>query len=381
MQESMLGVFAHPLMSVLLILFLHNANSMMNYTKTDLKGQGLTAVPTHASVIPTDTTDLDLSTNNLSEIPDLDLTEITTLNLTYNLFIAMPNLTSISGSLSYLCLEHNEISTLDDGNDFIFTNLIHLHVCHNKLRSIRRQLFERTPKLFLLTACSNRIRDFPDLTPISTKITTLDLSYNHISYIDPEQLNKLVALTTFKITSNRLSAFPDVAGPADTLTTLTMSVAATSTFPRLSLISKSLEKLTLRRSPLQTLPDLSDVIDTLTFLDLTKTEITKWPAERFSILHRLSELRLDVSMTETLPPICSPVPDMKIKLRSSSSNIANLCDCRNLWLKAAQLNGTTFDVDATCTEEDHWSVMSMQQMQKACTTNEQAGKFDTLRNP
>ena len=92
--------------------------------------------------------------------------------------------------------------------NFQHKDLTELNLSFNKIQKIQRGTFYYQEELERLDLSHNLIRSVEGFTSL-TKLTTLDLSYNQLHYIDPQSLESLHSLQSLDLSHNSLTQMDD----------------------------------------------------------------------------------------------------------------------------------------------------------------------------
>jgi hypothetical protein len=153
-------------------------------------------------------TTLDLSDNEISEIPDAiaELKNLTTLDLSDNEISEIPDAIAKLKNLTELFLYDNQISEIPDIISEL-KNLKVLHLGRNQINEISDAIAE-LKNLTGLYLRGNKISKIPDAISELKNLTTLDLSSNQISEI-PVAILELKILKTLDLGNNQISEIPE----------------------------------------------------------------------------------------------------------------------------------------------------------------------------
>lgn len=171
--------------------------------KLDLTGYNLTDISL-LKYLPENVTELNLSDNNISEIPADLFEELTGLE---NFYIERNKLTKLPKglfknckNLNWISFTGNKIEILEDGDFEGLDNLTILDFEKNKIRKIETNALAGMPKLEQLSFVGNGLETIPDgaLKPLAGSLTHLYIDENNISVLpkaisDCESLVELVA--------------------------------------------------------------------------------------------------------------------------------------------------------------------------------------------
>ena len=166
---------------------------------------------------------LDLHGNSIEDIPHAieSMSKLKILNLAGNKLTTMPMAAMAEMPLTEILASHNRLgghlfpSTISQ-----VTSLQILDVSHNALVSIGDGPFNM-PSLHTFDVSSNRLTALPDLT-VSHKLSTLNASENQIRTI-PEGFTLLQALKSADFSGNNLLTLDDGIGSMENLTILNIS--------------------------------------------------------------------------------------------------------------------------------------------------------------
>ena len=255
----------------------------------------LTEVPTN---IPAAETVVTLTNNAIASLDgQLDhMTNLQQLNIKINKLATMPKLSASAGStLTVLLLTRNEISEVCLVDLMPLSSLVTLQLHHNKLKV------------------------FPDLSPLGDTLDFLGMESNGMTTVPAERLKPLVKLTTLKLSSNSLTALPDVSALSGSLTTFQVN-------------NNLLERV---------------------------------GANEMQALNGITAVGLKNSLISSLPNVCFDTPT-KLDLRGSA---LDLCECSNAWLKQAEedCSLTLVITDGMCSgTATAWSAMTYAQLNTVC---------------
>jgi len=303
--------------------------------------------------------------NNLTgTIPNLNLSSLTVISLSYNqLTGAIPNFTNLP-NLTMLDLRSNKLS----GAIPNFTNLPNLTTLSfydNQLTGAIPN-FTNLPNLTTLDLRDNKlsgaIPDFTNLPNLTTldlyyndftgaipnfsnlpKLTQLDLSWNRLTGTIPDFTN-LPKLTRLNLSQNGLTgAIPNFSNLPN-LTRLDLSWnGLTGTIPNFTNLP-NLTTLYLRYNKLSgAIPDFTN-LPNLTWLDLDSNQLTE-TVPNFSNLPNLTTLSLDSNQLTGAIPNFSNLPKLTYlelytnQLTGTIPNFTNLSNLTTLYLHSNQLAG------------------------------------------
>ncbi len=237
-----------------------------------------------AEALQSGATELDLSNSQykdpkppqLTELPDSlrKLTQLTSLNLSYNQLTTLPDSLGQLTQLTSLNLSYNQLTTLPDSIGQL-TQLTSLDLSHNQLTSLSVSLGELT-QLTSLNLSDNQLTSLPDSLGQLTQLTELDLSSNQLTTL-PDSLGQLTQLTSLNLSYNQLTTLPDSLGQLTQLTSLNLSGNQLSTLPDSLGRLKKLHELNLGVNNLVSLPESIGALESLNDLNIAKNQIKKLP--------------------------------------------------------------------------------------------------------
>ncbi|KAI8506597.1 Leucine-rich repeat-containing protein 15 [Branchiostoma belcheri] len=267
--------------------------------------RGLTDVPAN---IPSDTTDIFLSYNNIQSLSHADFSNLTSLR---SLFLSNNNISSLpAGVFSHLTrlfelyLSNNHIADLPDGVFSHLTSLEHLDLSNNNISSLPAGIFSHLTRLLTLYLSNNHIADLPaGVFSHLTRLEELYLSDNHITDLPDGVFSNLTSLESLSLSNNNISSLP--AGVFSHLTRLFV--------------------LDLSDNHIADLPDgVFSILTSLQYLDLSNNKISSLPAGVFSHLTRLVDLHLSNNHIADLPDgVFSNLTSLE-SLSLSNNNISSL---------------------------------------------------------
>jgi internalin A len=157
-------------------------------------------------------TELDLSWNQLSELPAeiTQLSNLTTLDLSFNQLSELPAEITQLSNLTTLDLRNNQLSELP-AEITQLSNLTTLDLSFNQLSELPAEITQLS-NLTTLDLSFNQLSELPaEITQLSN-LTTLDLRNNQLSEL-PAEITQLSNLTTLLLEENPLkSPPPEIAG-------------------------------------------------------------------------------------------------------------------------------------------------------------------------
>ena len=184
--------------------------SFANAAEANYTNQGLDKVPMG---IPTSTTNLLLSKNNIAEVAAEDFSgfyQLKTLYLDFNKLQVFPNFSYISSSLEILFLNNNEIEVISESHLDNLVKLKKVLLSYNHLTNIPDVL---GPSLTLanLDLTGNRLKDTPCLTKLGRNLVNVNFNENQIENIQATCFRALGPGTIKEITfrDNNIATIPE----------------------------------------------------------------------------------------------------------------------------------------------------------------------------
>ena len=368
--------------------YIYNASG----TKVNKKNKDLHSFPTNAE-LPTDTTELYLDHNNITEVQPTDIAHLDSveiLSLSYNDFTDIPDLSVVGPTLESLYMTHNSIGELKVTSFQGLPNLQHLHLENSEISVIEPGTFAPLDSLKKLVMRGNPLADYPDMTGIGDSLQKLDFNKLSIYEIDIEQWNTLGKLTKFEAADNTLTEFPDIEGTTCTLMSIHVKKNSIREFPTLQNIGKTLQildlsynfiaaitrqqlsllkvilKLLLNDNIIIQLPNIADVKGSLEAINLSRNPLVI-DASRFLDYARVNNLFLTDTFIQRLPTLGANVSHMNLEVAQSNSSL-DICHCDHLWLKKAEEDGMTVVVnDASCgSDGTTWIHMTFAELIGVC---------------
>jgi hypothetical protein len=183
-----------------------------------------------SAVITAVTTILNLSQQNLKEIPILTFTQLRlkTLDVSSNHLAALPEEIGSLRNLTELSLFFNKIETMPDSLKNL-KNLRRLEVSYNRLRLVPEAVCELT-NLGELTLDNNRLKSLPENISYLENLTKLSLSHNQLTVL-PESIRELFNLTELSLRNNLLTSLPAGIGHLKNLKMLDLSLNPLNSIP------------------------------------------------------------------------------------------------------------------------------------------------------
>ena len=182
-------------------------NYYHSYVKyIDLKNVNIKEIPKEIQYL-TQLTKLDLSFNIITKIPKeiQYLTQLTELYLTINKIITIPKEIQYLTQLTVLNLGMNNIEVIPKEIQYL-TQLTRFSVSANNIVVVPKEIQYLT-HLTELNLSQNKIKEIPEEIQYLTQLTILDLSINQIQSI-PIQMTQLINLREFECHNNPIEYIP-----------------------------------------------------------------------------------------------------------------------------------------------------------------------------
>ncbi|MCD4777565.1 MAG: leucine-rich repeat domain-containing protein, partial [Desulfobacterales bacterium] len=276
---------------------------LANLTTLDLRGNQLTELPAEITQLAKLTT-LDLSGNQLSDLPAeiTQLTKLTTLNLSKNLLSELPAEITQLTKLTTLYLSHDQLTenqlTELPAEIAQLMNLNTLDLRGNQLTELPAEIGQLV-NLTTLNLSVNQLSELPAEITQLVNLTTLNLRGNQLSEL-PAEIGQLANLTTLHLWENELSELPAEIGQLANLTTLDLWGNQLSELPAEITQLVKLTTLYLSGNQLSELPAEITQLANLTTLDLSENKLSDLPAE-ITQLANLTTLNLSGNQMSELP--------------------------------------------------------------------------------
>ena len=207
--------------SILTHLPIEEICQITQLTTLNLSNNNLTQLPVEIGQL-TQLTELYLSYNKLTHLSVEigQLTQLTTLNLMYNNLTHLPVEIGNLSRLTTLYLQNNKLTHLpvEIGQ---LTQLTELYLRNNQLTQLPVEIGQLT-QLTKLYLSNNKLTQLPVEIGHITQLTTLNLSYNNITQL-PLEIGHLSQLTTLYLQNNELTHLPVEIGHLIQLTSLYLS--------------------------------------------------------------------------------------------------------------------------------------------------------------
>ena len=145
----------------------------------------------------------------LTAIPGDIPSDVQSVDISWNYCSNCTNIPSLS-ALTKLNLAYNQLTQFPDLRP-VRSTLTSVDLKNNDISSVRSD-YADLPALLELVLESNRLDQFPNLTEM-TSLETLKLSYNDIGYVPKELLTPLERLISLYMLETRISTLPDVYMP------------------------------------------------------------------------------------------------------------------------------------------------------------------------
>jgi hypothetical protein len=199
------------------------------------------------------TTILNLSQQNLKEIPILTFTQLRlkTLDISSNHLAVLPDEIGSLRNLTELSLFFNKIESMPDSLKNL-KNLRRLEVSYNRLKVVPECICELT-NLGELTLDNNRLKSLPENISYLENLTKLSLSHNQITVL-PESIRELFNLTELSLRNNLLTSLPAGIGQLKSLKMLDLSLNPLNSIPTSLTELPKLETLLISANQQKLLP-------------------------------------------------------------------------------------------------------------------------------
>ncbi|MEE6460780.1 hypothetical protein FKM82_001099 [Ascaphus truei] len=368
--------------------------------RADCSHQQLSEIP---SDLPRNITVLDLSHNQLKQLPSANLSkydQLVQLDVGFNILHQFdPALCENLPLLKILNLQHNEYNKISEKYFISCTNLIELHLNSNGISSISGNPFEKLANLCVLDMSRNKMTS----TALGTKqqlpnLQALLLFSNKISELKREALEFLgnTSLQKLDLSSNSVKVIhPGCFRPLRNLHTLT--IENTQLGPNLTqqlcseLVGTGIQVLLLSNVQLSKVHNTTFTglaATNLTTLDISKNSLSQIDSNSFVFLKDVEVLNLednDISHVSsgTFSGL-SKVKSLNLKNYFSHSKASKLDDLSFQWLKNLEFLNMDNNKISNLTENTFTGLTSLKVLSLSqCTVNLQTitnKTFSSLAN-
>jgi small GTP-binding protein len=266
---------------------------------------------------------LDISYNNLTELPDFirELSGLTSLNIRNTTLTELPVFIKEMKNLKALNLGGNNLTELPTCIGEL-KKLTSLDISYNSLTYLPDFIGELSG-LVSLNVGYNSLTNLPDCIGELKKLTTIDISYNKLTNL-PNFIGELENLMLFNLGGNSLAEMPSFIGKLKNLTSLNVG---NSNLTELPIFIRELENLTsldVGGNKLTELPDFIGELKNLASLNIGYNKLSELPP----FIGKLTNLKsLDISYIE-LMELPASIGELKnlTSLRASYNNLKELPD-------------------------------------------------------
>ncbi|CAL8105708.1 unnamed protein product [Calicophoron daubneyi] len=223
----------------------------------DLSNKGLNQIPGSAFKDLSFITKLFLYDNKLASLPSTigHLSSLQLLLLQQNMLTTsgLPAEMSKLNKLEQLDLRHNRLENVLPPHICRLPNLQHLLLNFNKLTSLEG--ITNLKNLSVLVVSRNSIRqELPASIGDLTRLTTLDLSFNHITSL-PDSIGNCTAMRDLNLQHNQLTRLPDTIGNLVNLIRLALKYNHLNELPASLSNCTKLDEFNVENNHLSSLPD------------------------------------------------------------------------------------------------------------------------------
>ncbi|KAL3974619.1 plastin-2 [Sarotherodon galilaeus] len=262
----------------------------------------------------------------------------------------------VPSHIKYVYLQHNQITSIQDGVFDNATNLVWIVLFHNKLTSdkIGKNVFSKLKNLDRLLLDHNDLTHVPPNLP--TSITDLRLGHNKISKLLASSFEGMANLTTLHLQANDIE---DVGGVFKGFKSLTMLDIRKNKLRKIpDNLPVRVQQLYLEFNNIESIPaDFLTMYPKLQFVRLAHNKLTDkgLPSNVFNI-STLVELDLSFNKLEKIPVVSMNLENLylqgnKIKEFSMSSfcsavDMSNFSRLKMLRLDANEINAKDIPAEA-----------------------------------
>lgn len=181
-------------------------DGFVNITQFNIQNNKISTLPSSIGNL-TNLTYLNLSKNQLTGLPESigKLLNVGQIDLNDNKIVSLPSSIGNMSKLGVLNLDNNSLNTLPD--NFSRLKLWQLRIVNNQLKSLPSD-FGTLSNLEALYLWDNNLNEIPESIGDLAKINTMDFSNNQLSSI-PKSIGKLKTLQYLSFSGNHLTDLPE----------------------------------------------------------------------------------------------------------------------------------------------------------------------------
>jgi Leucine-rich repeat (LRR) protein len=179
------------------------------------------------------------------------LTQLTEIDLGFNLIEEIPKEIQFLTQLTKLCLNNNQIKEIPKEIQFL-TQLKYLYLTNNKIKEIPKEIQFLTQLTHLFLYC-NQIKEIPKEIQFLTQLTYLHLNYNKIEEM-PKDIQYLTQLTFLCLKNNEIKELPKEIQFLIQLTYLNLSINQIKEIPKEIQFLTQLTYLNLYKNQIKEIP-------------------------------------------------------------------------------------------------------------------------------
>lgn len=292
------------------------------------------------------TESFELKENLIMLPPEMDrFTNIKTLRLSGNHFIAFPKPITSLKSLTHLEINANHLTSLPDEIGELYA-LEYLDLTDNLLTTLPTS-FCQLSSLNILMLANNQLASLPDEFGNLNALSELTLSNNSLIAL-PDSVSQLKNLTSLNVTKNQIDNLPSGIGDLTNLAQLNLSLNSFRSLPMQIKNLTNLTSLEMSDNPFTMLDteleDLFPRVRLLQRLDLANTNLTLVP-EQITMLENIEYL--DLSRNQNLELYLSTLLPLK---KLQYVNLTDTSVYADDALPILRQNGTEIDINMTATD-------------------------------
>ncbi|MGB3493322.1 MAG: leucine-rich repeat domain-containing protein, partial [Elainellaceae cyanobacterium] len=294
-----------------------------NLTELDLSNNQIEEIPECIAQLQ-NLTKLDLRDNQIKEIPECiaQLQNLTKLDLGENQIKEIPECIAQLQNLTELSLGENQINEIPECIAQL-QNLTELYLGENQIKEIP-ECIAQLQNLTTLYLGNNQIKEIPDCIAQLQNLTELYLWNNQIKEI-PECIAQLQNLTTLVLWNNQIKEIPECIAQLQNLTTLYLGGDQIKEIPECIAQLQNLTTLVLGSNQIKEISESIAQLQNLTTLYLRDNQIKEIP-ECIAQLRNLTKLYLEQNQIKEIPECIAQLQNLTT-LNLRDNQIKEIPEC------------------------------------------------------